>query len=119
MDVDRKARSPLLLVVKDEHADASRLPVGAAAKKDGPLRSGDGFSQLRGDPLRVGSRPATEKGKGDVDVLARHGPGAAVTELAITPLEQRIEDVVRKREAAEESESGTAFDGTRRGHTRV
>src|SRR6266511_1870688 len=73
VEVAGELRRALLLVVEDEHADASRLAVPAQGQAGWP-RSGGSVPQRSRDRLDLGDGPVPEERQRDVNVPGRDDP---------------------------------------------
>jgi hypothetical protein len=116
VEISRKRAGAPVLVVEYEHADAARLAI-ADRRRRGRLPDGAGcFSQRFRDALDVCARAGAEEGERDVQIGAPHDPSAA-GELALLPVDDAIQHLLRKGESAEEPKPLTAFHASSGGHT--
>jgi hypothetical protein len=96
VEILRQRSRRTVLVVEDEHPDAPGLAVpgdGEASLSRGPGRLPEGARDRRD----IGGGPPPEEGQRDVEIGADDSPYApAFRELAPLPLDEAVEDVVRK-----------------------
>jgi hypothetical protein len=108
-------RSPVPLVLEDEHPDTPGLTVRLHAKHD-PLL--DLVSRLpeRADDLDDAIRRRTpQESERDVQVRRAHKPGSGGSgELLLLPANECLDHISRKGERAEEADSLIAHDASRR-----
>ena len=98
---------PPLLVRKDEHGDAARLPVAKRAENDRTVERPNGCSERLRDRPHVlhGSMP--EEGQREVEVGGLDRASLAAEGVAL-PVDERVTHAEREREGAEEAQASMA-----------
>jgi hypothetical protein len=104
------------VVLQDDHADASGLPVATRREYE---RTGTGrrVAQRRRDGLDIGHGASPEKGEGDVEVLSRNDADARTfRQVVALPRNEPVKRLVRQWQSDEETQAFTAADASSAHH---